>query len=201
MNISKWIRLMKYTTLVLCLALFAGCDGSGKDKSSWEEEVQLENGQVIWIQRIVESVTHSAEWSGGGGGRVDYLQNTIIIPQDNPVAPAPPVWTAKTDVPMLLDYDEEKQTWFIVTTFFMCGDWVNWGKPVLPYRQYEVRNGKWVLVPLDEKLIGRQANLLAGIMNSKIKRVTIEDRLRIIWNAGDKYKAIITTWDGCRDDR
>ena len=169
------------------------------DPGGWKEEVLLHDGTIIWVHRIERSSHNRAEW-GGGGGRVDDLENILTIPRNNPIAPAPPAWKVKHEAPMIVDYDAEKETWFIVVTFYMCGDWINWGAPELPYRQYVVQNGEWVVVPLDESLIGRKGNLTTGLVGRKMRQITIADILKMNRNSGSEYKSVVDTWNGCRSD-
>ena len=193
---KKW-----YVLIAVVITLFVSAcddDGAGPAKKTWEEEVLLSDGSVIWVQRKTSYVVGSP--MGGGGGYISNLENTLTVPA-NPVAPSPPVWHFESAAPMMLGYDKVKQTWYVVAIFYMCGTWVQWGWPMPPYRQYEVQNGQWVVVPLNPDLIGQNANLLTDIVGNKSKRVTIEDRIKLEWNSGNEYKFVDDTWNGCKDDR
>lgn len=50
-------------------------------------------------------------------GTIKNMDATISIP-DNPIAPPPPVWRFNA-VPLVLDYDTDKKTWFVIAGFFI----------------------------------------------------------------------------------
>ena len=132
---------------------------------------------------------------------INWVHTSIEVP-NNPIAPPPPKWEIQDEVPILLDYNPDKKTWYIIATFYMCDVWVKWGKPALPYRQYEVQNNAWVALPLDNALIGKPTNLVASVASKKIgSRVTLEDKVKLNWNAGKGYKIITTGWRSCSNYR
>ena len=114
-----------------------------------------------------------------------------------------PGWHFDVAIPMLLDFNEQKQRWFIVATFDMCDDWKAWGNPIPPYRVYELQGNQWQRVPFDDNLVGRQGNLLLHEPNSWISRkeITAQERKKLDWNTGIKYKQIVDDWNGCRSIR
>ncbi|CAK7009655.1 hypothetical protein [Saezia sanguinis] len=193
------IRYIGLALLIAMLLVLAGCDKAGPGKREWDEELVMGNGTVIWVHRTASFVTGMGDMSGTGGGTIDGVITTITVPKDNPVALPPPVWRFEDAVPILMDYNEEKQTWYVVATFYMCGIWVQWGWPMPPYRQYEVQNGQWVVVPLDDKLIGRESNLTSAIVRNQSSRLTAAERKRMALRSGDVYKKIDGSWNSCRD--
>ena len=192
-NLIQYIGLALLAAMLLVLA---GCDKAGPGKREWDEELVMSNGTVIWVHRTASFNTNHGDMSGVGGGYISNLKASITVPQ-NPVAPPPPVWSFEHAVPIVMDYNEEKQTWYVVATFYTCGIWERWGKPMPPYRQYEVQDGQWVMVPLDDKLIGRESNLTSAIVRNQSSRLTAAERKRMAFRAGDKYRRIIDTWNNC----
>ena len=183
---KKWFLLLT----VLAALFLNACDNSKRSKK-WEEEVLLHDDTVFWVKR-------TAQWEVGGdginSGGFYNIQNTVTIPE-NIIATPPPKWEGfKGSDPILLDYDEEKKTWFVVATFVMTGVWVEWGRPRVPYRQYEVQNGQWVIVPFDEKLLGRNTNLLAEFSKKTSSRVTVQERLKLQHNSAKRVKILTDEW-------
>ena len=190
-------KLMYVLFMLVSISLLAAChEGTGPASKSWSEEVLLHNGTTIWVERTARYEVQIGELSGTGGGNIDNLFSTIKVP-DNPVAPPPPEWVFEDAVPLLLDYDEAKQTWYVVATFYSCGIWRRWERPMPPYRQYEVNNGIWEVVPLNMALVGREANLMTGVVRNKRSRVSIQDRIQHQRLSGEKYRMIVDQWDRC----
>lgn len=184
-------------TLLLGLLLSA-CDPHLK----WNEQVELQSGDVIVIKRTAK---FSDNWIAGGGGGSFNKGMTIEF-----VTPAqadnPAMWNALY-VPMILDRDPDTNEWFIVATFYHCDSWYDLGRPKLPYTEYHFRSGQWVQLPLASKWIGRKANVLVTDLASRKaidssrpvltvsrKEKEVEDRL----SAAPKYKKIVDKWTtGC----
>lgn len=121
----------------------------------WNEEVELQSGEVIVIKRTAK---FSENWIAGGGG--GSFNKGMTIEFKSPYKPDnPTIWSALYD-PMVLDRDPDTNEWFIIATFTHCDGWYNLGRPKLPYTEYRFRNKKWVQLPLSEKWIRREANVL-----------------------------------------
>ena len=187
---KKWFLL-----LTVCATLFLSACDNGKRSKKWEEEVQLHDGTVFWVKRSAQWEAEG-EWPNGSGGGAFYnIFVTVSVPDNSGIASPPPRWEGfKGAVPILLDYDQEKKTWFVVATFVMTGVWMEWGRPRVPYRQYEVQNGQWVVVPFDEKLLGRDTNLLAEYVGESSSRVTIQERLKLQHNSAKRVKILTDEW-------
>jgi hypothetical protein len=98
------------------------------------------------------------EWGGPGGWTVTAMSIEIAEPKTLNEMPA---WSARA-VPILFDYDPASKEWVLVATFYTCTEWKELGHPEFGYAQYHLRDGQWVRVALDSKMIGRKANLLVG---------------------------------------
>jgi len=112
----------------------------------------------------------------------------------------PLIWR-KEHVPILLDYQPQERTWRIVATHLACKGWERMGRPDLPYVEYQSKNGgPWEIIPLEEQLIGRKANLFPG-MRSGVgpELVTPEETDKFNLSAEERYQRIISVWqpDNC----
>lgn len=174
----------------LCI-VYANWEGKFNRWSRWTEEVELSNGETVWVNRSTSYYGWSSVNSGGTMNRVNSIsfKSPLNLPE----------WSADVAIPMLLDFNEQTQRWFIVATFSMCAEWKDWGNPMPPYRLYELHDGEWQLVPFDDQLIGRQGNLLIHEPNSLLIRqeVTAQERRRTDHNVGEKYKRVVDDWDNC----
>jgi len=140
--------------VLLALWLLAGC---GPKLSSWKEEVQLQSGEVLTVQRTIAFKAYQP--IGGGGGGSDTPESSLLV-----LTPAradnPKPWAHPPLLPMIFDRDPDTREWFIVATFYMCQAWYDLGRPKPPYAEFRYRNGQWVQQPLSEKFIGRETNML-----------------------------------------
>ncbi|MFC0679787.1 hypothetical protein ACFFGH_18255 [Lysobacter korlensis] len=88
------------------------------------------------------------------------MNTTLLIKKGPHGTPPAPRWRGPY-VPLLLDYDAENRTWSLITTVNMCEEWIALGRPNPPYIEFASRNGApWQHVPLKDRFIGREANLL-----------------------------------------
>ncbi len=135
------------------MLLLAGCDGA--TTTTWTEDVKLEGGEQIVIERSAKLRANAI--AGGGGGSFNEGMTLLIT---KPIKPDNPgQWSAKY-VPILLDRDPATQEWVIVATFFHCQSWEALGRPKLPYTEYRYRQGAWVQQTLSPQWIGREINVL-----------------------------------------
>ena len=123
---------------------------------NWREEVQLQSGEVIVIQRTAK---FSENWIAGGGG--GSFNRGMTIEFDSPDKPDNPVIWSGLYVPMILDRDPDTNEWMIIATFYHCDSWYDIGRPALPYTAYRYRGGKWLQQSMEPKWIGRTANVIA----------------------------------------
>ncbi len=168
----------------------------------WNEEVNLQSGEVIVIKRTAK---FSENWIAGGGG--GSFNRGMTIEFDSPDKPSNPTIWSGLYVPMILDRDPDTNEWMIVATFYHCDSWYDIGRPALPYTAYRYREGKWLQQSMEPKWIGRKANVLVtdlasrkAIDSSKLiltvsrKEKEVEDRP----SAAPKYKSILDKWTtGC----
>ena len=131
-----------------------GCDLlSGSDRT-WSEEVALDDGSVITIDRHVEQLmSHSL---GGGAFSATETASTLTFRGD---LAAIPRWDLPL-MPLLLYLDPESAEWVIVATTTTCDVWYARGMPEPFYWEFRFRGTEWVEVPLAETSYGRKTNLL-----------------------------------------
>ena len=170
--------------------LLVGCDQASV---RWSEEVRLTDGQMIVVRRTAQGKTYS-ELGGTGGWRDPVQMSVSIDPTPGGIKP-PPEWR-ENYVPALLDYDPRSKAWSIVATFYYCETWHAMGKPIPPYIEYQsTSGGPWQRVPLEEKFIDRETNLLTGpSTDGEPSLHKIEAKELIQRSAGRKYQRILATW-------
>lgn len=189
-----------FCLLLLTLLIFlSGCEDPKKSieaSQEWQEEAVLSNGHSLWIKRTL-SFSRKPTKFHMTGGVMENMQMSIEIPK-NTIAPPPPVWTFNA-APILLDYDAERRTWFIVASYFYCDSWESAGKPVNDQWQYEVQNGKWIISPLNKALLGRRANLYTDVGDERRKliKITSQEIEKDIRSAGETYRKIRINKPNC----
>lgn len=174
------IQTMLYVSLLLVgTLLLQGCDD--KNNKQWQEEIQLSDGNIVWVKRTAHFERTNTGWLSRLGdaasrGRIMNMELTIDIPE-TAFALKPPIWRFNA-VPLLLDYDKEKKTWIIIGGYFYCDSWEVAGKPALNRWQYVLRNNDWIIEVLDKKYIGHDPNISLNINgpedSKKITKVQIK---------------------------
>jgi len=139
---------------------------------AWQEEIILHDGSTVWLERTVR---YYRGFGVTGPANVKFSNFTITI-EENPVAPTPLIWQS-SEKPIIMDYDSQKQTWYVVTTRLWTQPIENWKGPDYPYKQYEVQNGQWIQTPLNPNLFGRKSNLLTALVGGLAdkSRITIPE--------------------------
>ena len=192
--------LPRSIAILLVGLLLSACDPHLK----WNEQVELQSGEVIVIKRTAK---FSENWIAGGGGGSFNKGMTIEFAKPNK-PDNPTIWNALY-VPMVLDRDPETNEWFILATFFHCDSWYDLGRPRLPYTEYHFRNGKWVQLPLNEIWLRREANVLPAdlsdrkIIEGSTSVLTIGEKKGIFSNQpgmSPRFRRIESDWpsrNGC----
>jgi hypothetical protein len=184
--ISEKCSLTPILLFLICVVL-AGC---ATKPFEWKEQVKLQSGEIIIVKRTAKQGRSLGELGGPGGWEPSVM--TLEIDDDR--IGKPPVWRFSF-VPMLFDYDVEKNEWFVVATFYTCKPWYDLGRPELPYVEYRARGDKWERVPLSSDLLGRKANLLTGVSSGgEPPLVTLEYKEEKDSRAAKKYKVILDSW-------
>lgn len=184
-KIGKW----------MAIGFFGVLTGCGEVNLNWSEEVQLDDGQIIVVKRTAKG-EKQGELGGSGGWEEKEMSITLEKAAEGQ---AFPIWNTAY-VPILLDYQASEKTWSVVATFYYCSGWYNLGRPKLPYVEYQSKDGgPWIVVPLEERLIGRKTNLLTGPRSGgEPPFLSLQDKKGRGDNAADKYRRIVSSWrTGC----
>lgn len=185
MEPSKRNKILNYifyfVVIISLLGVLITCDG--KVKQHWQEEVLLHNGKSLWVERDAVFNQESTSFLTIEKGIIYNMMVTIKVPE-NPIAPPPPIWSFNA-VPILLDYDTEKQSWIMIATLFHCSSWSMAGRPKLATWQYIVENNQWVVVPLDSKYVGRRTNLSTSFTDDRVKLTRITKEVISKWKTFD----------------
>lgn len=186
---SRIYRLGRLCSLLLAAKLLCGC---AKVHLQWMEEIQLQQGTQLTVERTAAG-RKRAELGGPKGW--EQTEMSIAFGQAPAGAVRPPTWRAAY-VPILIDYDPATRTWSLVTAFYRCETWYALGRPMPPYVQYQSTDGQpWRKTPLDERFIGRPANLLTGPRSDgEPELVTIGDKTRRNRSAAPLFKQVLRRW-------
>ena len=191
-------RATRWLAQLLSFAGVIALSGCGEVSLKWSEEIQLEDGQVVVAERTAQGKKYSE--LGGPKSWNQTEMSVVITKAPNGIKP-PPEWHAAY-VPALLDYQPSSNSWSIVATFYFCETWYELGRPVPPYIEYQSTNGSpWKRVPLEERFIDRQTNLLTGpSSDGEPSLVTIVDKELRQRSAAPKYKNILRKWGREQDN-
>lgn len=148
---------------------------------------------MIVVQRTAQGKTYS-ELGGTGGWRDPVEMSVSISPTSDEIRP-PPVWR-DAYVPVLLDFDASSKSWSMLATFYYCETWYALGKPIPPYIEYQSIHGSlWKRVPLEERFIGRETNLLTGPRtDGEPDLVTIASKEFRQRSAARRFQRILRKW-------
>ncbi len=145
------IRLAFSAVLSATLLSLVGC--SSDVVRRWSEDVALDGGKSIVVDRYVKFWESNALGGGAYGSR--EIKSTLEF---RGAMASLPTWN-ETLIPLLLYSDQATQEWVIVATTSSCEVWQQRGSPAPPYWEFRSKDGKWVSVPLSESSIGRTTNL------------------------------------------
>lgn len=183
------LRCMMGKCMVIgVMGMLTGC---GQVDLKWSEEVQLDDGQIVIIKR-----TAKGEKQGELGGPGGWEQTEMSLELEKADQGMPFLIWRTAYVPILLDYQASEKIWSVVATFYYCQGWYDLGRPKLPYVEYQSKNGgPWTIVPLEERLIGRKTNLLAGPRSGgEPAFLSLQDKERRNQSAANKFRRILATW-------
>jgi hypothetical protein len=163
----------------------AGC--SSGDEEHWSEEVQLDDGSRIVIERDVKFAT-SNSMSGDAFSSTD-LGSKLIFPKDLGAIPA---WEGVL-VPIVLYHDENSKEWVIVATTSNCSTWYEQGKPKPPYWEFRLKQNSWESVQLSKVSLDRKTNLFfnyeAGLPARKLTSET-KDQILASKAFSDRWRSV-----------
>ncbi len=153
MSTSQRKHLSKLLLIGLAAALvpLSGC--TGDVQRSWSEEVGLDYGSTITVNRRVEyresnSLTGDAYSTTVRESTLEFTENNANLPK----------WAAPL-MPILLYLDNAHGEWVIVATTTNCDTWREHGSPKPPYWEFRLVDSQWQASKLSESSIGRTSNL------------------------------------------
>lgn len=140
---------------------------------SWREEVVLQDGSTVWVQRYKRMQRVYYEISHPGW---QTRRNVLTLPDG--------VRFDSEDrlILMRLERGQPPVRWVLIASPVFCEEFNKYGRPKPDYIQFEYVHGQWRHRPLEPRLLGQPANLLLvarGIPPSG--RVTEADRRK--WNS------------------
>ncbi len=188
------MKVILFALGALCLFALLISYLAMETKINFEEEVELSSGQIIVAERSFRALPLK-EIGGPGGWKPTYASFQV---RPSSGASYPPKWESDRGlVPILFDVDKATNEWIMVTTFFMCEQWYELGRPMLPYAEYRFRSGAWRMVRLSPELVGRKSNLFAGMKYSgEASFLTRDEKARRDANIkiAKEYLSIVAKW-------
>jgi hypothetical protein len=150
--------------LILVGITFLGCSSSNREERRWTEEVQLEDGSTVHIERYVAFDATNAM----GGGAYNAVETKATLKFTGELASLP-AW----DFPraaLVLYRSIKTGNWVVVSMSSSCQVWRREGKPKPPYWQSELVEGQWKQVPVSPKSIGKKTNLFYSYWENDFPR-------------------------------
>jgi hypothetical protein len=197
MSNRLWISRLLCLFLIAATLALGGCKFYGDKERTWTEDVSLDDGTQVQIQRHVKFTDHNS--LGGGSYGANETESTLQL-QDQ--GSALPTWSDAL-IPLVL-YRSATGEWVIVATTSACRTWLEHGAPIPPYWEYRIQAGQWRRVDVSQESIGRKANLFSGYnAGLPAEHVTNEIKLqdRAIGGIGKSYLQVLSaaeSADYCR---
>lgn len=145
-------KIFNYFLLSTVVLFLASC--SRTKEMSYQEEVQLSNGEVIVVKRTFEVFFGVDDWFRPNFSRTSEQFEVV----DEHISNKPPIWNSYEDnvysSPIFIDKNEQGE-WFIVVAYNRCDNW----NSDFAYRQYKAVNDKWQRIKFDKNLIGNVTNV------------------------------------------
>jgi hypothetical protein len=160
-------KMMAKVTARASLAMFSAlvaialtaCSSADQGERSWTEDVLLDDGTTVQIERHVAF----DETNAAGGGVYNAVERKAALQFTGELAGLP-AW----DYPrmaLVLYRSKETRNWIIVAASTSCEVWLSDGAPRPPYWEYELVDGSWRKVSLRQESIGRSPNLFYRYAN------------------------------------
>jgi len=151
LNRSNARRVLFSVLVAIAMIPVGAC--SGTVERHWSEEVSLDDGTVIVIDRYVK-FRETNSLAGDAYGSTD-LKSTLAFVGDLSKLPS---WDVPL-FPLVLYRDERSGEWVVVATSSNCEVWEERGSPKPPYWEYRLKSDKWVQSSLSEMSLDRKTNL------------------------------------------
>jgi len=123
----------------LCAIALIGCSAANREERSWTEDVLLEDGTAVRIERHVTFNESDAL----GGGAYSAVESKSTLKFTGQLA-ALPAWDFPR-IALVLYRSKENGSWRIIATTSSCEIWKHDGAPRPPYWEYELIDTRWEL--------------------------------------------------------
>jgi hypothetical protein len=190
-------KLISRSALFCAIALM-GCSAADRQERSWTEDVLLEDGTIVQIERhVIFDETNAL-----GGGAANAVESKSTLKFTGQLA-ALPAWDFPR-IALVLYRSKESGNWRIVSTTSSCAVWRRDGAPRPPYWEHELSQEGWQLVSLHPESIGKAANLFYRYISHEFGRhidQQSKQRLQSSPTIAEKYRSIAANPQGfnCRD--
>jgi hypothetical protein len=163
MVVSNWWKTrvgeLRAASVVTVIIVLTGC-GLGKRHIEFREQILLASGEILTATRVIDG-TAGMEIGGPGDWEVHYVSLEVSSPESSVHLPK---WESTAGLlPVLLDKDPGDGEWSLLATFGTCDSWFQFGRPKIPYAEFQLRGGKWQRVEMSLQWIGRQTNVWADV--------------------------------------
>jgi hypothetical protein len=170
-------RRYRLATLMMAISfLVAACGKSAGGLGPWQEDVQLSDGRVIVVERF-ENIEVRQPIGDVGSAAINSTTIKFVSPPDLATLPSLSVQYR----PIVLDYDQKLQTWFIIgVNERMClidarkkGQMDSTGSVnIHPNFEFRIVGNRWREVEIGPDRIGMAANLL-------LNRTTVDHFMKL----------------------
>jgi hypothetical protein len=161
-------RHLGFWASTLALVGLWGCAASDREERHWTEDVQLEDGSIVQIERYVAFDATNAM----GGGAYNAVESKATLKFKGELESLPP-WDFPR-IALVLYRSKETGNWVVVSTSSSCEVWDREGKPRPPYWQHELIDGQWKKTFVSTESIGKKNNLFYSYWKGAPKHVTAE---------------------------
>jgi hypothetical protein len=126
---------------------------TGDAVRDWSEEVELDDGDVVTIERHVEFAKSNS--ISGDSYSTSVRKSTLAIKGEGA---ALPIWDDVL-LPLVLYRDHEAREWVLVASTTNCLTYVRRGRPMPTYWEFRLQGSSWVETALSPDSLERQTNL------------------------------------------
>jgi hypothetical protein len=194
MSKNRRKQFSKFLLLGLAAVLppLSGC--TGDVQRSWSEEVGMEDGSTITINRRVEyresnSLTGDAYSTTVRDSTLEFTENNASLPK----------WAAPL-MPILLYLDNAHGEWVVVATTTNCDTWREHGSPQPPYWEFRLVESQWRPSRLSESSIGRSTNLFFDYASAVPASNITKEAKRQILASSDFERDFLGVYDDVRSN-
>ena len=145
------------TACVVSVVILSGCEWwTGHAVRDWTEDVPLDDGRTITIDRHVEF--DSSNSLAGDAYSSSLTKSTIRFRGELATLPT---WDVPL-LPLVLYWDNATSLWVIVATTTSCSAWWERHRPQPPYWEFRADRSSWTEVAVSQGSFGKQTNLFIG---------------------------------------